>query len=133
MKDFYRNLNTEFKTVVWSSIVIASLVILTIPCFFFSLMEIPQGIALGGAVGIIVYLVLGLFNNPDKPKQSLVFTVITIIVRFIVIGGILFLVGWLYYKQSLKAFNIFAVAGGYTIPLVISIILGRKEKADGNS
>ena len=133
MKDFYRNLNTEFKTVVWSSIVIASLVILTIPCFFFSLMEIPQGIALGGAVGIIVYLVLGLFNNPDKPKQSLVFTVITIIVRFIVIGGILFLVGWLYYKQGLKAFNIFAVAGGYTVPLVISIILGRKEKADGNS
>ena len=133
MLEHYRNLNNEFKTVIWASIVIISLVILTIPCFFFSLMEIPQGIALGGAVGILVYLVLGIFNNPDKPKQSMIFTVITIIVRFIIIGGILFLVGWLYYKQGFKAFNIFAVMGGYFVPLIISIILGRKEKADGNS
>ena len=133
MLEKYRNLNVEFKTVVWSSIVILSLVILTVPCFFFSLMEIPQGIALGGVVGTLMYLILGLLNNPNKQKQSLVFTTITIIIRFLAIGGILFLVGWLYYRLGFKAFNIFAVAGGYTVPLVINIILVRKERADGNS
>ena len=96
-------------------------------------MEIPQGIALGGMVSVIIYLLLGLFNNPDKPKKSMVVTTVIIIIRLLVIAGILFLVGWLYYGLGFKAFNIFAVMGGYFIPLAVNIILVEKEKSSGNS
>ena len=108
MKDWYRQLKLEYKIVVWSLIVLAGIILVLIPLFFFSLMEVPQGIALGAGVGIITYLFLGLFNNSDSPKKSLVLTVITIIIRFLVIAGILVLVGWLYYAKGVKAFNIFA-------------------------
>ena len=133
MKEWYASLKLEYKVVVWSLLVLAGITLLLIPLFFFSLMEIPQGIALGGGVGTIVYLFLGLFNNKDNPKKSLTLTVITMIVRFLVIAGVLFLVGWLYYAIGFKAFNIFAVAGGYFIPLVINIILVRKENGSGDS
>ena len=133
MKDWYLKLKLEYQVVFWSLIGILGLVILLIPCFFFKLMEIPQGIALGGMVSVIIYLLLGLFNNPDKPKKSMVVTTVIIIIRLLVIAGILFLVGWLYYGLGFKAFNIFAVMGGYFIPLAVNIILVEKEKNSGNS
>lgn len=132
MKDWYKSLKLEYKIVVWSLIILAALTICLIPLFFFSLMEIPQGILLGGGIGVITYLFLGLFNNPEKPKKSLIITTIIIIVRFLIIAGILFLVGWLYYKEDMKAFNIFAVTGGYLLTIVINIILVRKEKVSGH-
>ena len=63
----------------------------------------------------------------------MVVTTVIIIVRLLVIAGILFLVGWLYYGLGFKAFNIFAVMGGYFIPLAVNIILVEKEKSSGNS
>ena len=133
MKDWYQKLKIEYQVVFWSLIVILGLFTLTIPFYFFHLMEIPQGIALGGMLAILIYLFLGLFNNEEKQKQSVVATVIILIVKFILISGLLVLVGWLYYGLGFKAFNIFAVAGGYFIPLVINLFLLRKEKADGCS
>lgn len=128
MKDWYRQLKLEYKVALWSALVISSAFILTIPCFFFSLMEIPQGIALGGGVGILTYLFLGLAENDEDQKKSMVITIVVIIVRFLVIGGVLFLAGWLYYAQGVKAFNIFAVIGAYIISIILNIILVRKEK-----
>ena len=127
MKDWYRQLRLEYKVVVWSLIVICTLMLLAIPCYFFSLMEIPNGIALGGGIAVILYLILGLCDTEEKSKKSLVITVVILIIRFLIIGGLLFLVGWLYYKIGFKAFNIFAVAGGYFIPLPVHIIVSRKE------
>ena len=128
MKDWYGQLKIEYKVAVWSAIIVTGLVLICIPFFFFQLMEIPQGIALGGSVGIITYLLLGIFNNKDKPIKSTVVAVVIMFLRFLFIGGILFLVGWLYYAKDLKAFNIFAVTGGYFVSIVTHIFLVRKEK-----
>ncbi len=128
MKDWYRQLKLEYKVALWSALVISSAIILTIPCFFFSLMEIPQGIALGGGVGILTYLFLGLAENDEDQKKSMVLTIVVIIVRILIIAGVLFLAGWLYYAQGVKAFNIFAVIGAYIISIILNIILVRKEK-----
>ena len=133
MKDWYQTLKLEYKVAVWSLIVLSGLIILMIPLFFFKLMEVPQGIALGGGIGVITYLLLGIFNNKDRQMKSMVITVIVIVVRILIMGGILFLVGWLYYAKGFKAFNIFAVAGGYVITVIIYLILARKEKDIGDS
>ena len=130
MREWYRQLKIEYQIALWSLIAISTLVIALIPCFFFSLMEIPQGIALGGIVSIIIYVFVGLFEKSEDPKKSLIIAAILIAVRLLVIGGMLFLIGWLYYNQGFKAFNIFAVTGGYLLPIIINIILVlvRKEK-----
>ena len=133
MKDWYLRLKIEYRIVVWSLIVILGLVILTIPCFFFSLMEIPQGVFLGGLVGSLIYLFLGLFNYENNPKKTMRITVAIIIIKLVVIAGLMFLIGWLYYGVGFKAFNIFALMGGYLIPLVVHIILVEREKSSGNS
>lgn len=133
MKDWYLKLKIEYQVVVWSLITIITLVLACLPCFFLSWMEIPQGIALGGGVSVIVYLFLGLFNNQENSKKSLVITVVIVTIKLLVIGLVLFLVGWLYYGIGFKAFNIFAVAGGYFIPLPIHLILARKERVSGTA
>ena len=128
MKDWYRQLKLEYKVAFWSALVISALVISTIPCFFFELMEIPQGILLGGAVGIVTYLLLGLANNKEKQTKSMVMTVVVIIIRFLTLGGILFLAAWLYFYMLVRVFNVFAVLGGYAVTIITHIILARKEK-----
>ena len=133
MVNWYRRLNIDYKTVVWSAIITIVLILLMTPLFFLSWMEIPLGMALGSIIGIITYLLFGLFNNKDKPKTSIGITVGIMVLRFLLIGGILFLVGWLYYYKDIKVFNIFAVAGGYFIALVVSIFLLGKEKRSGLS
>ncbi len=128
MKEWCRQLRLEYQVSLWSAIVIVGLFVLCIPFYFFSLMEIPQGIALGGILSILLYIVLGLCNNEEKAKQSMVLTIVVIALKMVLIGGLLFLVGWLYYGKCFKAFNIFAVAGSYLIPLIIHLVLVRKEK-----
>ena len=133
MKDLYLKLKIEYKVVFWSLITVVGLFILMVPFYFFSLMEIPQGLALGGFIGVIIYLLLGLFENKDKPKKSMVITIILIAVKLLVIAGTMFLVGWLYYGLGFKAFNIFAVMLGYFISLAVHIILVEREKGNGGS
>ena len=132
MKDWYLGLRFEYKIAFWSLVSLVAIAICLIPLWFFSLMEVPQGILLGGSVGVITYLLLGLFNNPEKQKQSLVITTIIMIVRFLLIAGTLFLVGWLYYVKDMKAFNIFAVVGGYSLTIIVHRVLVIMEKVSGN-
>ena len=84
-------------------------------------------------MGSLIYLFLGLFNNENNPKKTMRITVAIIIIKLVVIAGLMFLIGWLYYGVGFKAFNIFALMGGYLIPLVVHIILVEKEKSSGNS
>lgn len=128
MINWYRTLKHDYKIAVWSLIVIVALVICLIPCFFFSLMEIPQGIALGGAIGILTYILLGIFNFEDKQIKSVIIAVVIMVLRFLLIGGVMFLVGYLYYSKGFKAFNIFAVLGGYTVTVIVNAVLTLKEK-----
>ena len=55
-------------------------------------------------------------------------TVVVIIIRFLTLGGILFLAAWLYFYMLVRVFNVFAVLGGYVVTIIIHIILARKEK-----
>lgn len=128
MINWCRRLNIEHQTTVWSIIVTLVLTLLMVPLFFLSWMEIPLGFILGSSIGIITYFLLGLFNNKSKIKMALSMTITIMIIRLLVIGGILFLVGWLYYAKDIRIFNIFAVVGGYFMTIVINIIVVRKEK-----
>ena len=133
MLNWYRRLNIDYQTMVWSIIITLSLLLVLTPLLFFSYMEIPLGILLGGTIGALIYFFFGLVNTKTKLKTSVALTISIIIIKLIVMGGILFLVGWLYYSKDLKIFNIFALAGGYLMTTIIYMILVRKEKTSALS
>ena len=130
MKNWYKNLKVEYQVVIWSTLCLFVITAGLIPCFIYGYMDVPLGIALGMGINIIVYLFLGICYNKDNPKKSLFVTVMLLILRLLIIGGVAFLAGWLYYKMDIKIFNIFGVVGGYIVPIIINliIVLVRKEK-----
>lgn len=132
MKAWFSKLNLYYKTAVVSAIVTFVILAGTSCLFFLNLMEIPLGILLGSSIGIIFYAVIGKISNKEKEGKPTV-TIIAQIIRFLLIAVALVLSGWLYYKENLHIFNIFAVLGGYAIPLISLIIVSRKESnIDGN-
>ena len=98
-------------------------------------MELPFGLLLGGGFGVLSYFVTGLFEN--KKDESYKWAVVISILRFVILGILLFLVGLCYYKWEVKIFNIFTVVGGYSLCLVVLIILfvlkdKQERKIDGS-
>lgn len=127
MKNWFISLNPSLKTAVFSSLVLTILMVVTCFLFFTGYSEIPLGILLGASVGIISYFVLGLLESKERnTKQS--FTILIFIIRFILILGVILLTTYLYYVKNIHIFNVFAVLGGYIVPVIcLMIITLRKE------
>lgn len=127
MKNWFISLNPSLKTAVFSSLVLTILMVVTCFLFFTGYSEIPLGILLGASVGIISYFVLGLLESKERnTKQS--FTILIFIIRFILVLGVLLLTTYLYYVKNIHIFNVFAVLGGYIVPVIcLMIITLRKE------
>lgn len=126
MKKWYQNLNQFYKVSLVSSFALVLIFILLIPCFFFSLKEIPLGVILGGGISTLFYYLEGLFEKKDLLKNSIKWAIILNIGRFVIFGSLLFLVAYLYYSMHLKIFNIFAVTFSYFIPLVAMCVIFMK-------
>ena len=124
----FKNLNLFFKCFVISIFVSFGLFFLTIPFLFFNLGEITFGLLLGEYVSMIFCLISGALVNSKKAidKKPLIITMVSL--RLIVLGGLLFLIGYMYYSLGIHLFNLFAVVGGYFIPLIILMILALKER-----
>ena len=132
MNNWFSSLNTYYKIAVVSAFVTLVAFAGTSCLFFFGLGEIPLGILLGSSIGVIFYAVLGKISNKENSGKP-TFTIVAQVIRFVLIAGALVLSGWLYYKENLHIFNIFAVLGGYAIPLLTLIFISRKEtNIDGN-
>ena len=128
MKDWYQKLKIEYQIVIWSLLSLAVIMLATIPCYFFGYMDIPLGISLGMGISILIYLFLGIFNNPNKQKRSFAISILILSIRLLIIGGVAFLDGWLYYQKQIRIFNIFGLLGGYLIPVVINLIIAARRK-----
>ncbi|MCF0107622.1 MAG: hypothetical protein HUJ59_01220 [Bacilli bacterium] len=101
--------------------------------FWLNLAEIPLGILLGCGTGIISYVIFGFISIKEKEGAKPVGSIAVTIVRFLLIAVVIFLSAWLYYNQGIKLFNVFAVAGGYAIPLlVLTLIVTMKGGKRGN-
>ena len=101
MLKFYRETNVYFKTVILSLLVIAGLVVLCIPFFFFKLQEIPQGIALGGLVGVLYYIFAGFNYHEEYSNKAMIFD------KYDLFMSDSFFVDckWLYFSQLYHSFS----------------------------
>lgn len=127
MMNQYQKLNVYFKTVIWTSIITLGICILLIPLFFFSLMEIPLGILLGGLIGILYYFAASLNQKNEYNQIALTIDVILIIARFVLFAGALVGLALLYYVANIHIFNIFSFVGSYLLSLLVYLVVSRKE------
>ena len=127
MMSQYQKLNVYFKTVLWTSIITLGICILLIPLFFFSLMEIPLGILLGGFIGILYYVAASFNQKDEYNRTALTIDVVLIIARFVLFAGALIGLALMYYKANMHIFNIFSFVGSYLLSLLIYMIISRKE------
>ena len=124
-------LDEYLKALLLDLAIIAVALLMMIPLFVYRHQDIPLGFLLGGLVGGVSLLLFSIFNRKEENRKSLKVSIIISFTRILVIGGLLFLVGYLYYQQHIKLFNIFATAAGYllsTITLMIVIVISKKGK-----
>lgn len=134
MLEKIKNLNLYYKTAVYSSILGIGLVIITCFLFFIGWMEIPLGFLVGLIIGIISHLIMGVIdikNNKTNSKGAF-WSITVIILRLLILGAVLFLIGYLYYHLQIKIFNIFSASGGYIFVTMILIILTIRDKGKSN-
>ncbi len=123
--------NIFLKGFLLSALTSFTIYLLMIPMLFFNLGEYPHGLLLGEFISYTFMFIIGLLSNKLK-KTNTVIIIVILFSRLFILGGLMYLIGWMYYSQNIHIFNLFTVTGGYFIPLLIVLILAsierRKEK-----
>ena len=126
MKKWFSQLNICYKTAFINAAIVMVAALATLFLIWFNYGEIPFGILLGGIIGTASYVFMGSVDNNTNKRA--IATIILTVVRFLIIGAVIFLAAWLYYKLELHYFNVFAVAGSYLVsPIVLAIVYGKER------
>ena len=128
MKNWFAKLTTLYKVAFISFIAVVTAYLALIFCYFIEDPSTPNGLILGGGIGVLSYLVLALIEKRDSEKNKPVLTIIVTILRYFVIAAAIVISALLQYKWGYKIFNLFTVVGGYLIPLLVYIIVTLVER-----
>ena len=123
MISWYKNLDIYIKTCVTTALVSLIVFLGCIPLYFYNLGEIPNGIALGGAISALLFLLYEVGKDSPRLKG----TIILNIIRFGLVIALLFVTTFLYYKLEIKIFNVFAVVGVFFASTIIFVVLSLLE------
>ena len=83
--------------------------------------DIPLGFLLSGGVIGGLYLIAHLLTSKDDEKSSNVRSIISIIIRFVVLVATVILLGFAYYVWDFKYFNVFVFFGVYTFGVIFFV------------
>lgn len=100
----------------------------TIFLFFMGYKDIPLGIILGGCVIGGLNLLSGFLETIDQKNKTIKFSIMMVIIRFVVIVSLSVVLALMYYRWEIKLFNIFAFVGVYTVSAIITGIVYFKER-----
>ena len=123
MKQWLGKLSNNYKTALFSLIVVIIAFLGLLFGYFVNQPDLPNGLLAGGLLGVVSYFLLGLVDKADEEKEKPVWSIVFTIVRYICIAGLIVVSALLQYKYSLKVMNPFTVLGGYIISLITYIII----------
>ena len=83
--------------------------------------DIPLGFLLSGGVIGGLYLIAHLLTSKDDEESSNVRSIISIIIRFVVLVATVILLGFAYYVWDFKYFNVFVFFGVYTFGVIFFV------------
>ncbi|MFA6675529.1 MAG: hypothetical protein WCS49_01445 [Bacilli bacterium] len=128
MKERYLKLNIYYQVSLWSLISLFLLLVMTSWLFFVGYLDIPLGIVLGGLIGTTSYFVLALIDKKELETHHSIGSIIVAIARVLALLAAMLLAAYLYYQLNIKILNIFAIMGGYLLPLIVLLILTLQKK-----
>ena len=128
MKERYLKLNIYYQVSLWSLISLFLLLVMTSWLFFVGYLDIPLGIVLGGLIGTTSYFVLALIDKKELETHHSIGSIIVAIARLLALLAAMLLAAFLYYQLNIKILNIFAIMGGYLLPLIVLLILTLQKK-----
>ena len=119
----FKSLNNFIKTAIVTYIVTLLALFATTFLFLQGMMDIPLGILLGGFACGSINLASGLLEKKDDEERNAKYSIIFIIIRFVLFLGLTVLIALMYYLWDLKIFNLFAFIGAYSVSIIILIII----------
>ena len=87
MKNWYANLTPIYKATIVSFIAVVVAYLALIFGYFINYPDIPNGLILGGGIGVVSYSILGVVDKRDKEKNKPVLTIIVTILRYLLIAA----------------------------------------------
>ena len=125
---WFSKLSISFKTALISLVVIVVIFLGMVFGYFINQPDLPNGILAGGILGSLSYLLIGIAERIDETKRLPIWTIVFTIIRFILIAGLVVVSALLQFKLGYKVMNVFTVVGGYSVTLIIYIIVSLVEK-----
>ncbi len=123
MKSWYRKLNLSYQTSIWSAIVVVIALLFTIPLMRSGRFEFTIGLLGGGALAVLFNILLGLCERLYSHKANNVWTAIIIFGRYLVVIGLGFLFGFMYYRWNIKVIEPITFGCAYFSSLVVYLVL----------
>lgn len=115
IKKLGNNLFTAFAVLIIAIIGFASSAFLIST----NLQDIPFGFLLSGGIIAFIHIISHFLVKIDENRGSAVFTIVSTIMRFVVLITSLILIGFMNYRWNLKYFNIFVFVGIYLVSIII--------------
>ena len=112
---FERNLRVAILVLFVAIIATVS----SIFCFFNGYVHIPLGFLLAGVVNSLLYLFSHFMVNLDIKNGTVKYSIISVMVRNIVLLGLMLIIAFMYYRWDIKLFNIFVYVGIYTVGILL--------------
>ena len=130
MKKWFNNLSNSYQISLISLLAVIAAYLIVLFGYFINFSGLPNGVLIGGSLGVISYFCTGLLENVDEKKGKPIWTIVITILRFVLIIGLIVLSVMLeYYIDGTSGIvNPFAVVGGYSISLIVNLIYYIAEK-----
>ena len=128
MKNWYTKLTSLYTTAFLSFIAVLVVYLALLFGYFTNKSDLPNGLILGGGIGVLSYLALALVDKHDKQKEKPILTIIITILRYLIIAVAIVLSALSEYRWGHKIFNLFTIVGGYLISLVIYLVVTLVER-----
>ena len=93
--------------------------------------DIPFGFLLSGGIVSLTYVACYLLIKIDEKNATVVGSMISIIMRLVILITITLLLAFMYYRWNIRLFNLFVFVGVYTfgtLIFVLSFVISKKGK-----
>lgn len=130
MKKWFLSLSQSYRTALLGALLVFVGLLGTLFGYFTKHPDIPNGLVLGGLVGILSYLLMGLVENYDARRGKPTLTIVVMIIRFVLIALVIVISALLWYRAKYHVFNLFSEVIGYSFSLISFIVIYLTEKKD---
>ena len=125
-----RSLDNSIQVGIWTFVIALLSFLITIFCFFNGQKAIPLGFLLAGVLIGGLSILQGYSKKWDESLSKPAFAIASVIIKFVILAGVMVLLGFMYYSWKIHLFNLYCFIGIYTASILITIGVYAISKED---